>query len=114
MDQGGHRYRIRYHPDWLDRIRVTRRLASGRRSTMTLFRNPRRRPKVPVEGRVRARVESAAQGLDVEVSIGPEAARVDRVQVSWRGARRDDSDSGAVTLTLTRLSRAGEGTGDGG
>lgn len=68
-DQHGFAYHISYAPDWLDQIRITRRLASGRQSTKTLFRNPSRRPQGEPGPVARTRIESPAQGLAIEVSV---------------------------------------------
>ena len=38
-DQRGFDYEIGYQPDWLQQVKVTRNLESGRQSTKTLFRN---------------------------------------------------------------------------
>jgi len=85
VDQCGFSYRISYQPDWLDRIRVTRRLPSGRQSTRTLFRNPARKPSGNVGDLVRTRIESAAQGLAIEVSFRTAAEPLGEVEVHWRG-----------------------------
>lgn len=84
-DQCGFRYRISYPPDWLDRIRVTRRLPGGRQSTKTLFKNPSRAPGVEAGRRVRARIESPEQDLEIEVSLGPDRSHVGELSVEWRG-----------------------------
>ena len=83
-DQCGFRYRISYPPDWLDRIRVTRRLPGGRQSTKTLFRNPSRVPGLEADRRVRARIESPEQGLEIEVSLRPARDGVGKLSVEWR------------------------------
>ncbi|MYI07788.1 MAG: hypothetical protein F4059_10865 [Gemmatimonadetes bacterium] len=69
VDQRGYHYDISYQPDWLDRIRVTRRLASGRQSTKTLFRNPARTPQAQAGDLIRTTIESAEQDLHVEVAL---------------------------------------------
>lgn len=84
-DQCGFRYRVSYPPDWLERIRVTRRLPGGRQSTKTLFKNPSRTPGVEAGRRVRARIESPEQGLEIEVSLGPDRGQVGELSVEWRG-----------------------------
>ena len=99
-DQRGHRYRISYQPDWLDRIRVTRRLSSGRQSTKTLFRNPLRHPQVPTGDLIRTTIESPEQGLHVEVALRADPDRVDEVAVVWRATGGPTPSMNRVGLTL--------------
>lgn len=79
-DQRGHEYTISYQPDWLRQVKVTRTLESGRQSTKTLFRNPGVREERP-GGRVRTRVTSPEQGLDLELSVQDPRGVVRRVTV---------------------------------
>ena len=78
IDQRGYHYRISYPPDWLDRIRVTRRLASGRKSTRTLFRNPVRIPEVGAGGLQRA-MELARTG-DIVLCSGSLALAAESIE----------------------------------
>jgi hypothetical protein len=80
-DQQGHAHSVNYQPDWLRQVKVTRTLDSGRQSTKTLFRNPASRREAPPGGRVRTRIQSSEQALDVEISISDPRARVRRIQV---------------------------------
>lgn len=105
VDQCGFLYRISYPPDWLDRIRVTRRLPGGRQSTKTLFRNPSRAPGVAAGRRVRAKIESAEQNLEIEVSLGPARGRIGELSVEWGGPGPD-----AVTFAFRAFRQAGDGT----
>ncbi|MXV95128.1 MAG: hypothetical protein F4Z92_04505, partial [Gemmatimonadetes bacterium] len=66
VDQRGFLYRINYPPDWLERVRVTRNLPSGRQSTRTIFRNPLRNPEVDPGDLIRVRLESPEQDMVVE------------------------------------------------
>ena len=66
-DQQGFEYRINYQPDWLRLVKVTRTLDSGRQSTKTLFRNPANRSEAPPGKRVRTRILSPGQALDIEI-----------------------------------------------
>lgn len=100
-DQRGFRYLISYQPDALRRITVTRSLASGRQSTKTLFRNPASVRQATPGKRVRTRITSPEQGIDVEISVSAVRTRVTRVQVacplaSRHPATRDDE----VVFTL--------------
>jgi len=81
-DQRGFAYDVAYAPDWLDQIRVTRLLPSGRRSTKTLFRNPARNPRAEPGRLAKTCIRSPAQGLVVEVAVGTRNA-VGAVEVHW-------------------------------
>lgn len=83
-DQRGFRYLISYQPDWLRRIAVTRTLASGRQSTKTLFRNPSSVRRASPGKRVRTRITSPEQGIDVEIAVTGARTTVTRVQVVCR------------------------------
>ena len=101
VDQRGFRYRISYQPDWLDRIRVTRRLPTGRRSTRTLFRNPERVREGREGGLVRTTIESREQELKVEIVFRAEAGQVGEIEVRWSGAGGIDPFLDRVSFTLT-------------
>lgn len=81
-DQRGFPYVISYQPDWLRRVTVTRSLASGRQSTKTLFRNPASCREALPGTRVRTRITSPDQGIDIEVSVTGADRSVARVQVA--------------------------------
>ncbi|TVP77691.1 MAG: hypothetical protein EA352_03175 [Gemmatimonadales bacterium] len=78
-DQRGHVYRISYQPDCLRQVKVQRALPSGRRSTMTLFRNPATCREQPPGQHVRTRITCLEQGIDVEVSVRCSGESVQRV-----------------------------------
>jgi hypothetical protein len=80
VDQRGAEYEISYQPDWLHQIKVTRTLESGRQSTKTLFRNPGYREQSP-GSKVRTRIVSPEQKLDVEVTVDDPRGLVARVTV---------------------------------
>ena len=98
-DQQGYEYQINYQPDWLRMIKVTRTLDSGRQSTKTLFRNPMKRRKETPSERVRTRIVSPGQGLDMEVALSDPHCFVHRIQVSCL-VPRADGGSEEVTYTL--------------
>lgn len=79
-DQRGFDYEISYQPDWLRLIKVTRTLESGRQSTKTLYRNAGA-PEQPAGPKVRTRVVSAEQGVDVEVDVNDPNGVVKRIIV---------------------------------
>jgi hypothetical protein len=79
-DQRGFDYEISYQPDWLRLIKVTRTLESGRQSTKTLFRNSGTREATPGP-KVRTRVQSAEQRIDVEIDINDPRGQVKRIVI---------------------------------
>lgn len=83
-DQRGHYYEVSYQPDWLRLVKVTRQLETGRQSTKTLFRNPADRAEAAPGDRIRTRISSADQGLDVEVAVDDAEGRVTRLRVACR------------------------------
>ena len=97
VDQCGFSYEISYQPDWVARVKVTRRLPSGRQSTKVLFRNPSRAPAEAPPAHVRIGITSSEQDLDVESIIG---ARIDRV----RGVRLDWAGKGVGNPLMERVS----------
>ena len=100
-DQLGFRYRISYPPDWLDRIRVTRRLPSGRQSTRTLFRNPARKPLGEVGGLTRTTISSEDQDLEVAVSFGTGSGRVNEIEVHWQNSAGLVDEMDRISFRLT-------------
>jgi len=98
-DQQGFEYQINYQPDWLRMIKVTRTLDSGRQSTKTLFRNPVKRREATPGERVRTRVVSSGQGVDMEVAVSDPYQRIRRVQVTC-ALPRPDGGTEEVTYTL--------------
>ena len=82
IDQRGFQYKLSYQPDWLRHVKITRRLPSGRQSTMTLFRNPVERGDRLPGDRVRTRVACKEQGVDFEVVVNTNRERIARVTVT--------------------------------
>lgn len=91
-DQRGHEYEVSYQPDWLRLVKVTRALENGRQSTKTLFRNPLDRREAEPGDRVRTRIVSPDQGLDVEIAVDDPQGRVSRVRVACRVPTGDGGD----------------------
>lgn len=91
-DQRGYDYDISYQPDWLQMIKVTRHLESGRQSTKTLFRNPGRREQDPGP-RVRTRIRSPEQGLNFEIVVNDPDGVVKRVivETTVKDARTEET-----------------------
>ena len=97
-DQRGFDYEISYQPDWLQQVKVTRNLESGRQSTKTLFRNPEGREQSPGT-RVRTRLVSTEQKVDVEIVINDPRGIVKRIVVETLppGA---SADEGMLTFAI--------------
>lgn len=88
IDQHGVLWNISYQPDWLGRVKISRRLPGGRRrSSLTLFRNPVRRPEARPGKVVRTRVSTVDGSLDFRVSLEDPAGVVDSVIVVTRRRR---------------------------
>ena len=104
-DQRGFDYNISYQPDWLHQIKVTRTLESGRQSTKILFRNPTPREQPPGP-KVRTRISSPEQQLDVEVDINDPHGLVKRIVVV---TAPDGSDSIADELEFSIHGHRGSG-----
>lgn len=107
-DQRGLDYGISYQPDWLNLIKVTRKLESGRQSTKTLFRNPGRREQSPGR-KVRTGITSKEQGLDFEIVLHDPDQVVRRVIVetvpkSGGGSRRKSASDVVFTVERQRPS----------
>lgn len=81
-DQQGCEYKINYQPSWLRLVKVTRNLDSGRQSTKTLFRNPMNHKEGTSSERIRTRIVSPSQKLDLEVAVLDPNHSVKRVQVT--------------------------------
>ena len=81
-DQRGHEYVVSFQPDWLSLVKVTRQLETGRQSTKTLCKNPADRQEAEPGDKVRTRIVSEAQGLDVEVAVTDADHRVKRIRIA--------------------------------
>jgi hypothetical protein len=79
-DQHGNEYHIEYQPDWLYQVKVTRDLPSGRQSTKTLYRNMEPSEQDPGP-KVRTRITSPSNGLDIHITVNDESGCVKRVSV---------------------------------
>jgi hypothetical protein len=98
VDQRGFEYGVSYQPDWLRQVKIARRLSSGRRSTMTLFRNPSVRCERSPGERVRTRITCPDQDVDVEVVV--DTHRVSRVAVRCRVPKARGKGEEEVTFIV--------------
>ncbi|MFO7586749.1 MAG: hypothetical protein R6X22_01625 [Gemmatimonadota bacterium] len=88
LDQKGRLWRIEYQPDWLSRMKVSRRLPGGRRrSSQTLFRNPDRRAQASPGSVVRTAIRSADGALLFRVAVEDPDRVVEEVIVVTRPAK---------------------------
>jgi hypothetical protein len=99
-DQRGFEYRISYQPDWLRHVKVSRVLPNGRQSTMTLFRNPCESRERSPGDRVRTRISSPEQGVEVEVLVNGVACGVQRVTLTCQVPEVDGPGKEEVTFIL--------------
>jgi hypothetical protein len=103
-DQRGFDYEISFQPDWLRQIKVTRTLESGRQSTKTLFRNPTGREQSPGP-KVRTRIVSPEQHLDVEVDVDDPRGVVKRIIIVTAPAGSDAPEDELEFTIENRLGR---------
>jgi len=113
QDQLGFEYRVSYQPDWLRHVKVARALASGRQSTMTLFRNPQRAATEAPGRLVRTRITCEAQGLDVEVAVAGHPDGLCRVRVTCEVPSAHGDGTEEVTFTMEDGLPPAGGTGRG-
>lgn len=99
VDQRGYTYTISYQPDWLRLVKITRALESGRQSTMTLFKNPASARQADPGERVRTRIVSREQNLDLEIAVTDRKAAVKRVRVAYTVSRRNPGNE-EIVFTL--------------
>jgi hypothetical protein len=100
-DQHGRRYLIDYHPDWLQQVKVSRQLESGRQSTRILLRNPDR-PASDPGPRIRTRIAAPELGIDLEVSLRDERRVVRRITVETVVPEGDERGD-VVSFVLSRV-----------
>lgn len=93
IDQHGMLWSISYQPDWLSRVKISRKLPGDRRrSSLTLFRNPARR----AEGRPGRLVRTGIQAVDgsagFRVAVEDPEGIIDQLIVVTRQkrSRRDE------------------------
>jgi hypothetical protein len=82
-DQSGQTYEVRYQPDWLRRVKVTRDLESGRQSTMSMFRNPANTRQAEPGDQVKGGITSTEEDVDFDVVIHDPKGRVTKVSVTY-------------------------------
>ena len=89
MDQAGRLWRIGFQPDWLSRLKISRKLPNGsRRSSHTLFRNPARRAEAEPGRVVRTDIRSVDGRIAFRVAIEDPDRIVEQVIVVTRQGGR--------------------------
>jgi len=106
VDQRDSEYEIGYQPDWLRRVRVTRKLKSGRQSTMQVFKNPTDYQEADPGEKVRTRVVSVDDDIDFEIVLCDPSSRVTKISVTYelpppeKGTTRRRKKPQEVVFTL--------------
>ncbi|MCI0434133.1 MAG: hypothetical protein L0271_10935 [Gemmatimonadetes bacterium] len=103
-DQRGADYVIQYQPDWMQQVKVTRALESGRQSTKTLFRNPDRSHLRPGP-KVRTRITSKRENLDIEIGVHDPHGVITRIVVETARPDRTTEPASIVFTIDDRHSR---------
>lgn len=98
-DQRGFAHTVSYQPDWLRLVKVTRALESGRQSTKTLVRNPHGHRDAEPGDRIRTRITSEDQGVDIEVAVHDPRSQVVRFRVACV-VRGEDGEEEEVEYTV--------------
>lgn len=99
VDQNGASYTIDYQPDWLRRVKVTRKLKSGRQSTKNLFRNPSDHAEAEAGDRVRTSLVSPDQAVDFEIAIRDPNRAIRSVSITYE---LDSGSDGSRSKKRTR------------
>ena len=92
-DQHGMLWYIGYRPDWLRRIKISRPLPAGRRrSSLTIFRNPKRRAETTPGKVVRTDIRAVDDSVRFRVSIEDPDDIVESIIVVTRQRRGKRSE----------------------
>lgn len=92
-DQHGVLWYIGYQPDWLSRIKISRPLPAGRRrSSLTIFRNPKRRAETTPGKVVRTDIRAVDDSVRFRVSIEDPDEIVESIIVVTRQRRGKRSE----------------------
>ena len=92
VDQRGELWIIEYQPDWLSRVKISRRLGRGRRrSRLTIFRNPARHAESKPGKVVRTRITAADGSAEFSIALEDRMDVVESIHVvTRRGGRRKE------------------------
>ncbi|MDT8436021.1 MAG: hypothetical protein RRA92_04630 [Gemmatimonadota bacterium] len=101
LDQQGEIWKIGYQPDWLSRLKVSRRLPGGRRrSSLTLFRNPARRAEAEPGRTVRTDIRSADGAVRFRIAVDDPGRVIEEVIVVTRPRRKGRGSGETVRFAL--------------
>jgi hypothetical protein len=93
LDQHGVLWNVSYQPDWLSRVKISRKLPGDRRrSSLTLFRNPARRAEAAAGRVVRTGISAVDGSAGFRVAVEDPEGIIDQVIVVTRrkrGRRRE-------------------------
>lgn len=90
VDQHGELWHLSYHPDWMRRVKISRKLPDrSRRSMVTLFKNDAERAQAEPAKVVRTRVRAADGSTNFEISLEDRAGTVESIVVVTRRRRGD-------------------------
>ncbi len=93
VDQLGTLWEISYQPDWLSRVKISRKLPGDRRRSMiTLFRNPARRAEAQPGRVVRTGVAAVDGSAKFRVSVEDPGDIVESIIVVTRHRRGRSSE----------------------
>ncbi len=88
VDQLGTLWRISFQPDWLSRVKISRKLPGERRRSMvTLFRNPARRAAAPPGRVVRTGISAVDGSTDFRIAVEDPDGVIESVIVVTRRKR---------------------------
>lgn len=91
VDQHGELWEIRYQPDWMRRVKISRDLPDGdRRSRVTLFKNDAERAEAEPGKVVRTRITAADGSADFQVSLEDRTDVVESIVVVVRRDGREE------------------------
>ncbi len=89
VDQRGEQWIRVYQPEWLSRVKISRKLARGRRrSRLTIFRNPARQAEAKPGKVVRTRVAAADGSAEFTVALEDRMDVVESIIVVIRRGKR--------------------------
>ncbi len=89
VDQRGELWIIGYQPDWLSRVKISRKLPRGRRrSRLTIFRNPSRQAQAKPGKVVRTRIAAADGSAEFTVALEDRKGVVESIIVTTRRGKQ--------------------------
>lgn len=104
-DQHGRQYAVEYQPDWLEQVKVTRDLESGRQSTKVLYRNTDPPASAP-GAKVRTRLAAPELGLELELATEDPGLVIRRIVVEAVIPRGPSAGEPIQFALVARRSRA--------